>query len=167
MKSVFHSSYFISGLFPPYNLIATTANGEFELWISCTPRGANQLNFKALGKHDTRLDTPFGFVLFNQNNEMDSLQIEILFLWVMCVCLCVYIASSSLWPSQSQNSKTPDIFFFHLQVGLSGKAHSLQRDLNNLAGARDTSEKKGFHIILTGSYGINGIFFIDDIVNLY
>ena len=167
MKSVFHSSYFISRLFPPYNLIATTANGEFELWISCTPRGANQLNFKALGKHDTRLDTPFGFVLFNQNNEMDSLQIEILFLWVMCVCLCVYIASSSLWPSQSQNSKTPDIFFFHLQVGLSGKAHSLQRDLNNLAGAGDTSEKKGFHIILTGSYGINGIFFIDDIVNLY
>ena len=91
MKSVFHSSYFISRLFPPYNLIATTANGEFELWISCTPRGANQLNFKALGKHDTRLDTPFGFVLFNQNNEMDSLQIEILFLSVMCVCVCVYI----------------------------------------------------------------------------
>ena len=165
MKSVFHSSYFISGLFPPYNLIATTANGEFELWISCTPRGANQLNFKALGKHDTRLDTPFGFVLFNQNNEMDSLQIEILFLSVMCVCVCIYILHPHL--CQSENSKTPDIFFFHLQVGLSGKAHSLQRDLNNLAGAGDTSEKKGFHIILTGSYGINGIFFIDDIVNLY
>ena len=96
MKSVFHSSYFISRLFPPYNLIATTANGEFELWISCTPRGANQLNFKALGKHDTRLDTPFGFVLFNQNNEMDSLQIEILFLWVMCVCVCVYISHPHL-----------------------------------------------------------------------
>ncbi|KAL4642462.1 hypothetical protein ACB092_02G019800 [Castanea dentata] len=38
-----------------------------------------------------------------------------------------------------------------IQVGLSGKAHSLQRDLNNLAGAGDTSEKKGFHIILTES----------------
>ncbi|KAK9992612.1 hypothetical protein SO802_027597 [Lithocarpus litseifolius] len=117
MKSVFHGSYLISRLFPPYNLITTTANGEFESWMSCTPGGANQMNYKALGKHDTRLDTPFGFVLFNQNNEMDSLQIEILFLW----------------------------------VGLSGKTHSLQRDLNNLAGAGDTSKKKGFHIILTES----------------
>ena len=79
MKSVFHGSYFISRLFPPYNLIATLGD-------------ANQLNYKALGKHDTRLDTPFGFVLFNQNDEMDSHQIEILFLWVVCVC----IASSSL-----------------------------------------------------------------------
>ena len=82
-----------------------------------------------------------------------------------CVCVCVCVSHPHL--CQSEISKTPDIFFFHLQVGLSGKAHSLQRDLNNLAGAGDTSEKKGFHIILTGSYGINGIFFIDDIVNLY
>jgi hypothetical protein len=52
-----------------------------------------------------------------------------------------------------------------LQVGLSGEAHSLQRELTKLAGAVDTSEKEGLHFILTGSYGIYGVFFVDHIVN--
>lgn len=38
-----------------------------------------------------------------------------------------------------------------IQVGLSGEAHSLQRELTKLAGAVDTSEKEGLHFILTES----------------
>ena len=105
------------------------------------------------------LDTPFRCVLFNMNHEMGPFQTErILFPGV------VYIFYNPIFAtSYSQNSK----FYILLQVGLSGMAHSIQRELSTLATAVDTSKNKSFHFFLTGSYGIYGIFFVDDIVNLY